>query len=1096
MHETQKQQALFTLNHIDNQAREAYQSSRWNKALEIWKEALPLFRKYANEEEQTFTPLLVRVLNDIANSLNNLGDSRSEFVYLEEAVEISRDFLKRTSLNISLSCLAMSLNNLSRCQNHLRKRVDALASSQEAVKIYRQLVTTCSNEFLSHLSLSLNNLSNCQNDLGQYQNALISIEEAVELCRILTQKHPHLFLPNLAMSLNNLSSCQNQLGEYDDALISIEETVESYRKLAKRNDKVFLRDLAMSLNNLSTLQSKLGKLEDASESIHRAVVIYNDLAKQNPSAFLPFLAGALSNLSNCESTLGNHQNAFESIKRAVTIYRQLDKEFIGLYTAELAGALNNLSAFQSELGKYEEALISIEDAVKVRRKLAKSYPDIFLPHLAESLSNLSNRQNNLGKLEIAMSNIKEAVSIYHQLSVKHNGLFTAELAVAQNNLSAIQNRMGQYGNAQVNIQEAVNAYRELSKTHPDRFLPQLAESLNNLSTYKWNLEEYRDALSIMMEVVNIRRNLVDAYSNTFSIDLANSLSNLSVYQDKLQQLDIALSNAEEAVRLYESVPLSSFEDGIRIYHHFASFQCRTANYREGVANWHKALNLVEKSRQLSFSLRISRKSIAQYSYIYDDLSNCQSLKLNNNYGALSTIESSKSRLLLDLSLAMDNDTALGKKRRNLQTELHVVRKQLDGNAIHSDEAKSIEDLRQEEQQLSRQLIALSEQIKQDNPDYKAFDSPLEAEQIVQLAQEQKCSLLTFRPTDQGTLIFLALPTGELKSYHNADFSNQMLNEFLLEHWLRPYYETFMQSYFQYQDGHIDEAEYRFQFAGWLDAVTIVSDRLYQELFAPIYADLQPYADAPLVLAPSRGLSILPLHAASYKKANDARRYLLDDFTVQYTPSFTFFQRLCERERQRSKIGEGLLVLDPLKDIHEIGYSQTDYAEQIFPSLREGSTGHLRHEAATEAAFLQRAPEATLLHLTCHGHYDMQYPLDSAFSFADNEKLSIGDLLTKLELPKAWHVTLSACETSLVELGQPADDHFGLASSFLLAGAPSVWGTLWSVEQGSTSEIIKQAYKYLFTENLSKAQALRKAQLEYKQKQSHPFYWAGLHHVGA
>ena len=80
-----------------------------------------------------------------------------------------------------------------------------------------------------------------------------------------------------------------------------------------------------------------------------------------------------------------------------------------------------------------------------------------------------------------------------------------------------------------------------------------------------------------------------------------------------------------------------------------------------------------------------------------------------------------------------------------------------------------------------------------------------------------------------------------------------------------------------------------------------------------------------------------------------------------------------------------------------------------------------------------------------------------------------------DLPSAWLVVLSACETALVNPAELADEHFGLALGPLYAGAPTVWGTLWAVGDVATGLLMGKAYE-LLRAGKSKAEALREAQL--------------------
>jgi len=64
----------------------------------------------------------------------------------------------------------------------------------------------------------------------------------------------------------------------------------------------------------------------------------------------------------------------------------------------------------------------------------------------------------------------------------------------------------------------------------------------------------------------------------------------------------------------------------------------------------------------------------------------------------------------------------------------------------------------------------------------------------------------------------------------------------------------------------------------------------------------------------------------------------------------------------------------------------------------------------------------------------------------------------------------------VDFREIADEHYGLPIGFLFAGAPTVWGTLWTVNDLSTALLMVKAYQGLIREGKGKPEALRDAQL--------------------
>jgi CHAT domain-containing protein len=90
-------------------------------------------------------------------------------------------------------------------------------------------------------------------------------------------------------------------------------------------------------------------------------------------------------------------------------------------------------------------------------------------------------------------------------------------------------------------------------------------------------------------------------------------------------------------------------------------------------------------------------------------------------------------------------------------------------------------------------------------------------------------------------------------------------------------------------------------------------------------------------------------------------------------------------------------------------------EKILPKgvlipLSDADNGSITENGGVTArVLLQKLPEATFLHLACHGYQDPKDALKSGFVMSD-EMLTIEKLLP-IPLPRAFMAFLSACETA-------------------------------------------------------------------------------------
>ena len=139
--------------------------------------------------------------------------------------------------------------------------------------------------------------------------------------------------------------------------------------------------------------------------------------------------------------------------------------------------------------------------------------------------------------------------------------------------------------------------------------------------------------------------------------------------------------------------------------------------------------------------------------------------------------------------------------------------------------------------------------------------------------------------------------------------------------------------------------------------------------------------------------------------------------------------------------------------------------------------------ATESKFKsQPLGNFKILHFAVHGLSNPQFPDRAALVLGRDPNSSDDGLLKFQEITQlslsADLVTLSACDTANGKLeGEEGID--GLAEAFLLAGAKSVVGALWEVDDSATRSLMKNFYLHL-AQGQDKASALRQAKLHYLQ----------------
>jgi CHAT domain-containing protein/tetratricopeptide (TPR) repeat protein len=262
---------------------------------------------------------------------------------------------------------------------------------------------------------------------------------------------------------------------------------------------------------------------------------------------------------------------------------------------------------------------------------------------------------------------------------------------------------------------------------------------------------------------------------------------------------------------------------------------------------------------------------------------------------------------------------------------------------------------------------------------------------------------------------------------------------------------------------------------WNARIEHATHLLWEAFLAPIHERLKQFGirnkGAPLVLIPHSGLSLLPLHAA-WRPLDGGRAYFLDDYTVSYCPSSYVRAIASRRARETSENARSLLaVVNPTVDLPFTEFEGESVAAAFEPIASKTLTG----AAATLKAVAKHCSGRAYLHFACHGQHSWRDPLDSRLLLADAAPVTMTEVVDSLDLAACRLVTLSGCETGLVQARESCDEYIGLSASFLQAGAAAIISTLWPVSDLSTMLLMEQFYRFHF-HGLAPAEALRSAQI--------------------
>ncbi|UBF26128.1 CHAT domain-containing protein [Kovacikia minuta CCNUW1] len=273
----------------------------------------------------------------------------------------------------------------------------------------------------------------------------------------------------------------------------------------------------------------------------------------------------------------------------------------------------------------------------------------------------------------------------------------------------------------------------------------------------------------------------------------------------------------------------------------------------------------------------------------------------------------------------------------------------------------------------------------------------------------------------------------------------------------------------------------------------LSQQVYNWLIRPVEADLKQSGVNTLVFVLDGMLRNIPM-AALY----NGQQYLVENYAVALSPGLQLFTPRPLAQTALNALTAGLShppstysqfsplpeVKAELRLIEETGIPTTKLVDQNFTSQ-------------TLAQKINSLP-FKVVHLATHGQFSSQ--AKNTFILAADGPINVNKLdnllRSKTQNPSeaVELLVLSACQTA-------AGDNratLGLAGVAVRAGARSTLASLWQIDDRSTAVFIGEFYRELATAKLTRAEALRRAQItllkQYPQY-NRPVYWAPYVLVG-
>lgn len=870
--------------------------------------------------------------------------------------------------------------------------------------------------------------------------------------------------------LNQEGIRQYERGQFQEALATFQRVLVIRQRIGDYKGE------EITFNNIGVVYDRLGEYP-------KALAIIRAIGDHSGEA------ATLKNIGGVYNSLGQYAKALDYYQQALSIYRAL-----GDRSGE-AATLTDIGTVYENQGEYSKALAYYQQALPIHREVANR------PGEGKVLNKIGGVYDSLGEYSKAIDYYQQSLEISRKLQDRRDE------GINLNDLGAVYDNQRKYFKALEFYRKALKIRQEVR----DRLGE--GKTLNNIGATYHSLGQYQKALEFYQQALKIRREVDDRLGES------KTLNNIGAAYDKLGQYLKALEFYQKSLIISKESKNSPSEGTII---NNIAYLLKNQNQTElAIFFFKQAVNIREKIRQDLQALPREQ----QESYIKT---------IADTYRSLADLLLQQDRVLeaqqvLDLLKVQELDDYLrnvrgtGQQLIILRPEQEILQKYnaLQNSAIQL--GQELSKLRKipettrsaAQQQKIAQLVQLQEEL---NKQFNQFiDSPDVVKLVNQLSREVKRQNL-----DLGDLDAFRDDLRRL----NAVMLYPLILDDRLELVITTPDAAPLRRTVKVKREELNEviAEFRSALQYRRDNVKVPAQKLYNWLIKPLEADLKQAKATTIIYAPDGQLRYIPL-AALY----DGNQWLVQNYRINNitAKSLTNFNNIHE---SKLKVLAGAFADIKLSYPVRIGQEEHSlrglpFAGQEVANLAAtiSDTTKLLDKDFSLAAIKPRMNEFSIVHLATHAAFVPGQPEDSFILFGNGDRPTLRDIeswtLNNVDL-----VVLSGCETGIGGKFGNGEEILGLGYQFQNRGAKAAIASLWAVDDGGTQALMNAFYTILKRGNISKAEALRQAQItlitsnkningkqrgdsieiepisnkfptNVSDRLSHPYYWAPFILIG-
>jgi CHAT domain-containing protein/tetratricopeptide (TPR) repeat protein len=1028
-------QAIKLREEADNKKGQAYS---WKKLGALYKESgqpqksLESYNKaLALYKDIDDKESYASLLEDFASNYKTLKDYANSLKYYSEALEIYKELKMKTNIGNGYYNLSTVYYDDKRYEESA-KMIDSSIVIQKEINDQSDLLYSYLHKgFIEQFFYSDN------------KKALLLMQDALKIAIATTSKN------NIAFSNSAIGHLYSNMSMYDSALVYYNLSLSDYKKLEDKKNE------AQQLINLGFYYSELAEYAKARSYFEEAIKIAEKTENKSQKA------DCLSGISQIEYLSGEFAKAIRINEEVYKLWK-LEKNPWGIATYYIS--LGNILNIQSEFG----------ESVKNYEKADSIYKELRIENLrATTINNIGTIYFYQGNYDKSIQQFNEALKLLEKTNEDKRFI-----SLVKGNIGEAYGEQKKYTEAEKWLNESIALARSIHNKK------QMYETDMILGRLKNSTKDYKAAFGYFQEAYDL---IKESGERPAMIQLEADWGKYFYY---IKDLDNAIKHLQNCIDLSKAIGSRTYV--WKAYATLAEIKNEQNNTKDAITQLEEAIKVVEELKLRITGGEEAKKIFANDESVVDLYQKMARYlkKLGRNDEALAYIEKSN---IENLKLRFKNEGDISDSSQQNSNKLAKEKK----SEISQYVQQTAQELSKPSDQQNKEKIARLEKMTTvAEADYQTFIVDL-AKKYPNRTDLQQINVREFKserkhiPADVAMLSYLITPN-ELSVFivmrDSLIIKDIPIDKALFERKIKSFHTLSSNpaTHTGTAKRGVGDDEVRDEKEQTLDEL---SQELYNILIAPAKDAIA--GKKRIAIIPSGLLCYVPFHSLSTKSASGEVKYFGEEKQIFYVNKITTVTNGRNELMTEFKI---LAVGNPDKSLKN-AETEVKNLQQMFPTalIYTGSDATKLKVLASQGSF-------NILHLATHGILDYSNPEESYLLFAsdkihnDDGRLKISDIGRMDNLDRYKMVTLSACETAVVQNlveGWP----ISTASAFIEAGVPTVIATLWKVDDKATGILVEKFYENLKT--MDKVTALQKAQ-EYVRGQkeySDPYYWAPFQLVG-